>query len=218
MNQIQASVPIETWISATWEEFIQLTSDPAYENVKAYYYNGKMRLESMAALGNPHSRDHYIVIVAIALFTSLKGIDIDGHDNCTYRKAGNLEIQPDTSFYVGANAEAISWETKIIDLDLNPPPDLIIEVADSSSDDKGDKRLIYEALGIREYWIIDVQNVEVLAFTIADNGSRRIYQSQVLTGLEISLLEEAFRRSREMNHGKVSAWLMNQFQVSEPER
>jgi hypothetical protein len=25
-------------------------------------------------------------------------------------------------------------------------------------------------------------------------------------------LEEAFRRSRQMNHGKVSAWLLSQFQ------
>jgi hypothetical protein len=39
-----------------------------------------------------------------------------------------------------------------------------------------------------------------------------INQSQLLPGLEITLLEEAFRRSGQMNYGKVSACLLSQFQ------
>jgi hypothetical protein len=57
-----------------------------------------------------------------------------------------------------------------------------------------------------------VQDVEVIAFAMENGGSRRITQSQVLLGLAISLLEEAFRRTRQLNHGKVSAWLLSQFQ------
>lgn len=168
----------------------------------------------MSPFGNPHSRDHFIVIAALALFASIRGIDLDGHDNCTYRKTGCDEAQPDVSFYVGDKAEIVPWEATIIELDTYPPPDLVIEVAYSSlADDKGEKRLLYESLGVREYWIIDVQNVQVIAFEIQNRGSRRIEQSQVLPGLEIALLEEAFQRSRQMNHGKVSAWLLSQFQV-----
>ncbi|XWK88514.1 MAG: Uma2 family endonuclease [Phormidium sp.] len=89
----------------------------------------------------------------------------------------------------------------------------VIEVAYSSlADDKGEKRLLYESLGVQEYWIIDVQNVEIIALEILDRGSRRIDRSQVITGLEIAILEAALRRSREMNHGKVSAWLLTQWQ------
>jgi len=150
---------------------------------------------------------------AIALFASTRNIDLDGHDNCTYRKTGFDEAQPDVSFYLGANAETVPWDATIIDLDTYPPPDLVIEVAYSSlADDKGEKRLLYESLGVREYWIIDVQNVQVIAFEIQNRGSRRIDSSQVLPGLDIALLEEAFQRSRQMNHGKVSAWLLSQFQ------
>ena len=212
MSQVDTQVQMETWIPMSWEQFVQFTDNPACENVKAYYYDGRMRLEQMAALGNPHSRDHYIVIAAVTLFTSVRGLDIDGHDNCTYRKAGYGEVQPDASFYVGENAEVVPWEATIIDLDRYPAPDLVIEVAYSSlTDDRGEKRLLYETLGVKEYWIVDVQNVSVLAFAIADNGSRRIDHSGVLPGLKIATLEEAFRRSREMNHGKVSAWLMSEF-------
>ena len=213
MSQVQAKLPTDTWVNATWDEYIKAISDPISENARGYYYNGRMRLE-MSALGNPHSRDHLIVIHAVCLFASTGNIDFDGHDNCTYRKTGCAEAQPDVSFYLGANAEIVPWEVTIIDLDTYSPPDLVIEVAYSSlADDKGEKRLLYESLGVREYWIIDVQNVQVIAFEIQNRGSRRIDESQVLPGLEMAVLEEAFRRSRQMNHGKVSAWLLSQFQV-----
>jgi Uma2 family endonuclease len=133
-----------------------------------------MRLE-MPPFGNPHSRDHTLVIGAIALFASTRNLDLDGHDNCTYRKTDSAEAQPDASFYLGANAERVPWDATIIDLDTYPPPDLAIEVAYSSlADDKGEKRLLYESLGVREYWIIDVENVQVLAFEIQNRGSCRI--------------------------------------------
>jgi Uma2 family endonuclease len=213
MSQLQAKLPTDAWVNATWDEYIEAISNSTYENARGYYYNGRMRLE-MSALGNPHSRDHFIVIAALALFASIRGIDFDGHDNCTYRKIGCAEAQPDVSFYLGANAEIVPWEVTIIDLDTYSPPDLVIEVAYSSlADDKGEKRLLYESLGVREYWIIDVQNVQVIAFEIQNRGSRRIDESQVLPGLEMAVLEEAFRRSRQMNHGKVSAWLLSQFQA-----
>lgn len=213
MSQVQAKLPTDTWVNATWDKYVEAIDDPAYQNARGYYYNGRMRLE-MSALGNPHSRDHLIVIHTVCLFAGLNQIDFDGHDNCTYRKTGCAEAQPDVSFYLGANAETIPWEVTIIDLDTYSPPDLVIEVAYSSlADDKGEKRLLYESLGVREYWIIDVQNVQVIAFEIQNRGSRRIDESQVLPGLEMAVLEEAFRRSRQMNHGKVSAWLLSQFQV-----
>jgi Uma2 family endonuclease len=212
MRDLQTKLPTDTWVAATWDEYIQAIENPAYEKAKSYYYNGKMRIE-MPPVGNDHSRDHSIVIYAVHLFASVKGIDLNGNDNCTYRKTGYNDAQPDASFYIGKNAEVIPWGTSIIQLDIYPAPDLVIEVANTSvADDKGDKRLLYEELGVGEYWIIDVQNVQVIAFAVENGGSRKITQSQVLPGLAISLLQEGFRRTREMNHGRVGAWLLSQFQ------
>ncbi|HEY9622593.1 MAG TPA: Uma2 family endonuclease [Crinalium sp.] len=211
MSQLKAKLPTDTWVKATWEEYLLAISDPPYDRARGYYHDGRMRLE-MTPLGNPHSRDHATVIAALYVFAGLRNTDLDVHDNCTYRKSGFEEAQPDASFYIGANADVIPWEVTIIDLNVYPAPDLVIEVAYSSlADDKGEKRLLYESLGVREYWIIDVEAVQIIAFAIQDRGSRRIDQSQVLPGLDLGILEEAFRRSREMNHGKVSAWLLNQF-------
>jgi Uma2 family endonuclease len=205
-------LPTDTWVPATWDEYVRSIEDPDRIKAKGYYYHGKLRIE-MVPIGNDHASDHTIIILAIHLFAGIKGIDLNGKDNCTYRKTGIRECQPDVSYYVGANANAIPWGTGIIDLDLYPAPNLVIEVANSSlADDKGEKRLLYEDLGVDEYWIVDVRNAQLIAFAIADGGSRRIDVSGVLPNLQISLLNEALLRTRQTNHGQVSAWLLTQFQ------
>ncbi len=213
MNKTQTQIPTDTWITATWQEYIQTIEDQTYQKAKSYYNNGKLRIE-MSPLGNKHSLYHAVIITAINLFAAIKNINLSCRDNCTYRKTGFREAQPDVSYYIGENADVIPWETSIIDLDIYPPPTLVIEVANTSlADDKGEKRLLYEALNVAEYWIVDVQNVEILAFAVADRGSKKINQSQVLPGLAISLLEEALQRTRQTNQTQVYAWLLSQFQL-----
>ncbi len=51
------------------------------------------------------------------------------------------------------------------------------------------------------------------AFAIARRGSHRISESRVLPGLVMSLLEEALRRSRDVDQAQVGAWLLQQFQA-----
>lgn len=168
----------------------------------------------MVPLGHDHAADNTIGSFAVTLFCGLRGIPTRGLTNCTYRKQGYDDAQPDVSYYVGANADVISWGTTIVDLERYPAPDLVIEIANTSlADDKGEKRLLYEDLQVKEYWIVDVQNVEVIAFAIKNQGSRRIQASQVLPGLDITLLQEAFQRSRQMNQTEVVNWLLTQFQA-----
>lgn len=212
MSNLQLQFPTDTWIKATWDDYLQAIEDPRLEKAKCYYHDGQLRIE-MTPIGNDHASDHSVVMLAVNLFCILKGIDFNGKDNCTYRKNQVGEAQPDASYYFRENADAIAYGTSIIDLDRYPPPDLVIEVANSSlSDDKGEKRILYEALGVSEYWILDVQNVQVIAFAVENGGSKRISESQVLPGLTISLLNQAFRRTRQMNQRLVGTWLMEQFQ------
>ena len=73
--------------------------------------------------------------------------------------------------------------------------------------------MLYEELKVAEYWVVDVQKSQIIAFAIiADNGSRRIVRSEVLPGLTIALLEDAWRRSRTEDRAQVGAWLLAQFQ------
>jgi Uma2 family endonuclease len=199
----------DTWINLTWSEYLNQSEKPEHHKAKFYYYQGKGKIE-MSPLGNFHSRDHYFLIFALNLFATLNNISLDGHDNCTYRKGKTQEAQPDLSFYIGENADSIPYSINLINLDEYPAPNLVIEVANSSlADDLGNKRLLYEDLGVEEYWVIDVNQAEIIAFKMANNGSYRITQSQLLTGLEINVLNEALKMSRQTNHTEVSLWLFD---------
>jgi Uma2 family endonuclease len=211
MNPPQTQLLTDTWVLATWDEYVQMIEDPVYEKAKGYYHNGEMRIE-MAPLGHDHAADNTIVSFAITLFCGLREIPAKGLTNCTYRKQGLNDAQPDVSYYFSGDVDVVPWGTTIIHLDLYPPPTLVIEIANTSlPDDIGEKRLLYEDLEVKEYWVLDVKKVQILAFAIENNGSRRITESQVLPGLAISLLQEALQRTRQMTQSEVVAWLLTQF-------
>ncbi|MEH2039570.1 Uma2 family endonuclease [Nostoc sp.] len=215
MSDLQTQLPTNTWIYTSWEEYEQIVANLLNEKGKSYYYKGHMRLE-MPPVSFDHGKDHVIIIFAVTLFATIKGILATGLDTTTFRKTGIQDCQPDVAYYLRERAQTIPAGTGIVNLDRYPAPDLVIEIAKTSLlDDLGTKRSLYEELGISEYWVVDVQNAEIIAYAIADQGSKRIQESQVLPGLVIAILEEALRRSREISQSEVGTWLLSQFQQKE---
>ncbi|MGV0027576.1 Uma2 family endonuclease [Phormidesmis priestleyi] len=211
MVQLQPKLSTDIWTNATWKQFLAIVDDPDYAKTKGYYFNGQMKIETVEVAPD-HASDNGIIHVAVTLFCALKGISLKGLINCSYRKTEVREAQPDSSYYVADRISLAPQGSSIVSLDQTPPPDLAIEIADSSlNDDLGKKRLLYEDLGVAEYWVVDVENTQTIAFQIVDNGSNRITQSQVLPGLNISVLSEALSMSRQMDDSQIVAWLMTNF-------
>ncbi len=70
---------------------------------------------------------------------------------------------------------------------------------------------VNEELGVSEYWVVDVQKAQVIAFKIiANRGSERLTESQVLPGLKVALLEEGLRRSRQTDNTEVGNWFLEE--------
>jgi Uma2 family endonuclease len=216
MTSVLEQLQTDIWVEASWDEYIQATKDLDAKNLgksRGYYHAGKMRIEAMP-IGSDHSRVHALILFAISLFATIGELSLTEHDNCSYRKTGTEEFQPDLSYYIGENAEVIPWGIRVVDLDLYPLPDLVIEIADTTiTDDKGSKRLLYEELGIPEYWIVNVQTCEILAFAIANQGSRRIQDSIVVSGLAIDLLQQTLKRSQEEGQTIARSWLLEQLRA-----
>ncbi len=212
MVQLTPAQASNAWVPASWEEFVRLTDDPAYAKAKGYYFNQQMRIETVGVRPD-HARENTLLILVIGLYCGLNGIPIVGLTNCSYRKASVREAQPDISYYVGDRATLAPQGRAIASLDDTPPPDLAIEIADSSlADDLGTKRLLYEELNVAEYWVVDVATCQIIAFQIADRGSRRITVSQVLAGLDISVLQDALELAKQSDNSQVVAQLMARFQ------
>ncbi len=212
MIQLQEKLVTNTWAKANWETYIVTIESLEHEQNQGYYYNGYMRIEDMPT-GADHSRYHLLIANVINLFCTIGGIAINGFDNCSYRKIGIRECQPDLSYYCGERARLAPVGTSVINLDEQATPDLVIEISNITlEDDLGAKRLLYEEMGVSEYWIVDVQNTLIYAFEIIDRGSKRIDTSLVLPNLSIATITEALNRSKEQDQSQVGQWLMSEFQ------
>lgn len=213
MVQLQEKLITNTWVKADWETYIATIESPEHEQHQGYYYNGYMRIEDMPTGAN-HSRYHLLMAFAINLFCTIGGIAINGLDNCSYRKTGIRECQPDLSYYCGERARLAPVGTSVVDLDEQAIPNLVVEISNTTiNDDLGAKRLLYEEMGVSEYWIVDVQNSQIYAFEMVDRGSKRIDTSLVLPNLSIATLTEALTRSKEFDQTQIGQWLMAEFKT-----
>jgi Uma2 family endonuclease len=160
-----------------------------------------------------HAYDHGTIIFAVILYCTLKNIPVEGLINANYAKTGLQGCQPDISYYIGEIAKQAPRSSSIVSLDVAPVPNLIIEISSSTlNDDLGQKRLLYEQLGTGEYWIVDIQEVKIIALEMLENGgSRQITASKLLGGLAIADLETALQLSREKSQSEVGAWLLQRY-------
>jgi Uma2 family endonuclease len=207
----------DQWITATWDEFVKVLENPLYAEARCYYDKNQvrqMRIETMP-VGSEHARDNGIIYFVIALYCTLKNIPIEGLLNASYVKTGFQGCQPDISYYIGEIAALAPRSSSIISLDESPVPNLVIEISSSTlNDDLGKKRLLYEKLGVSEYWVVDVQEVKIIALEMLENGgSRQITESKLLDGLAIADLETALQLSREKSQSEVGAWLLQKYRV-----
>lgn len=84
-------------------------------------------------------------------------------------------FQPDIIFIDGDNKDLIGEDGKIYGA-----PDLIIEVLSPSSAylDLKKKKEIYEKYGVKEYWIADPHDHEVIGYTLQNNRYAETFRGQ----------------------------------------
>lgn len=201
----------DVWVKASWEEFVASAERPDLEKARFYYDRSEMRIE-MAAVGAVHGRDNSIVSNVVSLFATVKNLRIVEYTNASFRKVGVRECQPDSAFYIGSDFRLPPRTNTPINVDEFGAPSLAIEVASTTlSDDLGRKRLLYERLGVKEYWVVDVNAGEVIAFEVANQRSGQVQASGVLPGLAIATIEEALQRSQSEDDGAINRWLLQTF-------
>lgn len=112
-------------------------------------------------------------------------INIDPVGSTTFRRE-DLErgFEPDTSFYI-ANASRIAGK-KRIDLTVDPPPDLVIEIDITSP--SLPKFPIFLALGIPEVWRYDGETLSI--FKLEGNAYAPTLDSDVLPGVNNKVLTD----------------------------
>jgi Uma2 family endonuclease len=204
----------ETWVPTTWAAFLELADNPSHEQSRFYFDHGYAKIEAMP-IGSGHSQDNTILSQVVSLYAMVKNIRIKGFTNGSFRKPEIQECQPDLAFYTGMEFTFPPKTSAPVDVTQYGPPNLVIEISASSlNDDLGHKRLLYERLGIQEYWVADVRASNVIAFEVSDGRSGQIRESKVLPGLLMDVVEEALRRGQTEDDGTVNRWLLQTFTPS----
>jgi len=151
-----------------------------------------------------------MVLKVISLFTMVRNLRLAEFTNGSFYKTGVRGCQPDIAYYIGADFQLPPQDNAPIDVDRFGPPTLAIEIGASSfKDDLGAKSLLYERLGVAEYWVVNVLEKQVIAFAISDGRSGQIQTSEVLPELEMTLVEEALAKSQTEDDSALMRWLMD---------
>jgi Uma2 family endonuclease len=183
----------------SWETYKRLLADFGDSHTARVAFDRGM-LEIMAP-SFAHERPAHLLVQLVEIVTEACDLDLIGAGSTTFKRE-DIErgFEPDASFYVQHAADVRS--NTEIDLDRDPPPDLVIEI--DLTHPSLDKLPIYAAIGVPEVWRYARQHVIIYrrgaaGYTVADT-------SAVLPGVTSRQLTQLVQTGFEMPR---PAWLRN---------
>jgi Uma2 family endonuclease len=202
---------ISSWHCATWTEYLQRIENPQSESEQVFFNLDTIWID-MGNEGINHSRfNELLSLLLFVWFSQQTDVKFDLLGGCVIEKPQTQSAAPDKVLYVGGDAPR--WQTgeaRRVNLDRWRLPDLVAEIADTTLPiDLDEKKQLYLALGIPEYWVIDVRGRQVWIFLLIDQKYQECSESGVLQGLPIDLLEQTLARMDEDN-GNVALWFADQ--------
>ncbi len=197
--------------NATWDDYLTYRNYYPDDRIKLYFIDNKLLIE-MGKEGINHASINQLFTLLIGFwFTQQSNQSYTLLGGCLLEKPNKKSGAPDLVLYLGADYP--QWQPgtrRYIDLDKWRSPDLVGEISDTTlAIDLDEKKHLYADLGIKEYWVIDVQAKRIFAFELQENGKYEIIENSVtLSELSISLLEETLNRLETESNGMVANWFL----------
>jgi Uma2 family endonuclease len=169
-----------------WDTYIELRENPENYHLHMTYDRGTLEIMSPSA---NHEEFSAIIALAIATWTLELDIPIRSLRQMTCKRK-DLEkgLEPHNCYYV--QNEPTMWNKRDVDLAVDPPPDLAIEVEISRSSVK--KMLIYAALGVPEMWRYDGQILRIYELVEGQYQSRDV--SACFPNFPVAKVEEVLQQ------------------------
>jgi Uma2 family endonuclease len=135
-----------TFEDVDWEFYTQIGQRLADRRVFTTYYKGRLEIVTVSYL---HDRVVALLSQLVWILAEESGAPLIPSGMTTLkRKDLEAGIEPDSSFYT-AHGSAVREKTEI-DLSVDPPPDLAIEVQITRR--LGARQTIYRDIGVPEVW------------------------------------------------------------------
>lgn len=140
-----------------WETYERLLADNESSSAPRFTYDrGELEIMSPSPEHEAYNRS---IALLVELLAEELNIDVYDLGSTTFRRE-DLErgFEPDSCFYI-QNEERVRGKDRI-DLTVDPPPDLVIEIDITSP--SINKLQIYARLGVPEVWRYDGRELKIL--------------------------------------------------------
>ncbi|MBE9143423.1 Uma2 family endonuclease [Planktothrix mougeotii] len=201
------------WQPATWEDYLGYVNNRSLETVNITFDQGYLWID-MGNEGINHSNvNDLLSFLFYVWFSRQPGVLANSFSGCVIEKPNQRAASPDKVLYIGENSP--KWqegEPRRINLEQWRVPDLVGEISDTTlAMDLDEKKQLYAALGISEYWVIDIRGKRAIAFRLQDNGKyQEINTSVALKGLPMALLELTLEQLEKTNNFNAAFWFSQQ--------
>jgi Uma2 family endonuclease len=194
----------------TYDAYLRMRDDPGNRGKRMAYHDGL--LEHMSP-GMIHDEGARLLFVIVLAYCKAFAVPSRAVGSTTFRRGLPGELkgdgkEPDESFYLGADMVRIADKTSV-DLDVDPPPSLWIEVDNWGS--SASRLPIYAGLEVPEVWRYRVRTRRLWFGRLAGRRFRRLTSSVALPGLTpeamLGILDEYGRLSRD--NTRWADWLEN---------
>ena len=200
---------------ASWQDYIALRDKQGSDWRKIVFYQGWLWAD-MGKEGPNHASFSDLVTAIFFIWAFLHPDEVlQSYGRCLIEKPETQACAPDLVLYKGENIPKWqSGEPRRISTIRHRLPDLVGEIGDTTlSLDLDEQKQLYASLGIPEYWVIDVKGMRLFAFGLTESGSyQSIEESQVLPGLQLSLVEQTLERLETETNTAAANWLRQQLQ------
>ncbi len=173
----------------SWDTYERLLADHLDASSPRFTYDQGV-LEIMT-LSSGHEGFTEVMAAMAELVAEERGVEFMNLGSTTFRRRDlKRGLEPDKCFYL-QNVERIRGK-KEIDLLVDPPPDLVIEVEITRR--AVSKLPIYASFGVPEIWLSDGRGVSILRLAAGEYKSSE--QSEVLPPLTESVLSDFLEQSK----------------------
>lgn len=183
--------------NVSWETYEHLLGDYLDRSVPHFTYDRGL-LEIMSPLPE-HEQINRAISRFVDVFAEEINLDVANLGSTTFKRE-DLErgFEPDTCFYI-RNEASVRGKTKL-DLAVDPPPDLVIEI--DITNPSIDRFPLYAKFGVPEIWRHDGRRMSI--FGLREGEYAEVAESAVLPPLSGSVLSRFVEESRSL--GSV-AWM-----------
>lgn len=179
--------------SVSWETFNRLLIETGEHRGQRFAYSDGV-LEIMSPLGI-HENNNRLIESLISVIADELNINLKKFGSLTL-KLDHVQkgVEPDSCYYL--QSEPLVRSKQNIDLTVDPPPDLVLEIDITSG--SLDKLPIYAALGVGEVWRYDGYQLLVFSLDFADGSYRRLDHSLIFPFLPLERIPLLMGRSGEI--------------------